>query len=437
MKVIKSILTIIVITIILAGCNQTDKVSSKLSDDMNYKDFFTRVLENNDKVIIVYGTIGSEKENLSSEKSAYIYENRMLQFLRLNSSDNIIIKSDIEVTEEDIKDAHIILTGNPSVNSMYNEINDKLPIYIEDDELIAGDETFSGDKVIFSYIHPNPLNTNKYVWINGSLNNKYIDINQDNSVREDYDIRVSESERYKGNFIKEEDAWKIKLGDNDYSDKNNIIKESDNFIFIYSELNTDVDDNIESIMKEREEIYNNISNKLELKYPEKISDYILFYFKQVDNKVVYGRNSSYLRNIYEVYGEKSNIMLQIYRSIMGQKRISLNEFIEYGLFYYITMDKVESELNVDLDIEKVIDDDKYIQFSYMSDYMIDRELDWDIVATELTLFSKYLVEEYGLDKYIELYEINTEKEINNSFVETYGKDLIQLEDEWLSQVEGD
>lgn len=437
MKLIKGILIISIITILLSGCSETDKVGTKLKDDMNYEDFFISVRENNDKVVIVHGTIGSEKENLSSEKSAYGYENLMLKLLKVNSSDNIIIKSDIEVTEEDIKNAHIILTGNPSVNSMYKEINDKLPIYIDGDEVIAGDKIFTGDKVMFNYIHPNPLNTNKYVWINGSLDNEYIAINQDNSIREDYDIKVNENERYKGDFIKEDDEWKVQLGDNDYSDKNNIVKESDNFKFIYSEFNTDVDENIEKIMKEREKIYDNISDKLGFKNPEKINDYILLDFKQIENKVVYGNhNSSYLGSIYEVYGEDSSIMARIYQAINSQKGFPLNQFIEYGLFYYITMDKVESELDIELDIGKVIEEDKYIQFSYMSDYMIDRKLDWDIVVTELTLFSKHLVEIYGLDKYIELYETNTEKGLNDSFVKVYGKDLIQLEDEWLSQVEG-
>lgn len=437
MKLIKGILIISIITILLSGCSETDKVGTKLRDDMNYKDFFSSIHENNDKVVIVYGTIGSEKANLSSEKSAYIYESFMLKFLKVNSSDNIIIKSDSEVTEEDIKNSHIILTGNPSVNSMYKEINEKLPIYIDGDELIAGDKVLTGDKVMFNFVHPNPLNTNKYVWINGSLNNEYIAINQDGDVREDYDIKINENERYKGDFIKEDDEWKVQLGDNDYSDKNNIVKESDNFKFIYSEFNTDVNENIEKIMKEREEIYDNISDKLGFKNPEKINDYILSDFKRTYNKVVYGNKiSPYLGNIYEVYGERSSIMLQIYKSIISQKGIALNEFIEYGLFYYITMDKVESGLDIELDIEKVIEDDKYIQFSYMTDYMIDRQLDWGIVATELTLFSKYLVDTYGLDRYIELYETNTEKGLNDSFVKVYGKDLIQLEDEWLSQVEG-
>lgn len=76
------------------------------------------------------------------------------------------IKHDSEVTDEDIRQYHLLLWGDPQGNSMIAKMNDRLPIHWNQGKLNAGDKTFDASTHVPLVIYPNPLNTARYVVLN-------------------------------------------------------------------------------------------------------------------------------------------------------------------------------------------------------------------------------------------------------------------------------
>jgi predicted esterase len=70
---------------------------------------------------------------------------------------------DTAVTDEDIKEKHLVLFGNAETNKLLADIADKLPIRINGNSIAAGDKEYSGKNIGYVLIWPNPANREKYV----------------------------------------------------------------------------------------------------------------------------------------------------------------------------------------------------------------------------------------------------------------------------------
>lgn len=79
------------------------------------------------------------------------------------------VKSDEEVTEQDIADHHLVLWGDPRSNGILARIIGELPVTWNDSELAVGDQSFDATKHTLAMIYPNPLNPDRYVVINSSF----------------------------------------------------------------------------------------------------------------------------------------------------------------------------------------------------------------------------------------------------------------------------
>lgn len=79
------------------------------------------------------------------------------------------VKTDQNITEDDIANHNLILWGDPSSNAVYNMIASQLPIQWTNDQLSVGTKTFSPDKHVPVFIYPNPLNKNRYIVINSGF----------------------------------------------------------------------------------------------------------------------------------------------------------------------------------------------------------------------------------------------------------------------------
>ena len=82
---------------------------------------------------------------------------------------DVRIKDDGQVTDEDIRDSHLVLWGDPSSNSMIARIAGSLPIAWSAGEIIAGERRFAAASHALIAIHPNPLNPAKYVVLNSGF----------------------------------------------------------------------------------------------------------------------------------------------------------------------------------------------------------------------------------------------------------------------------
>ncbi len=73
------------------------------------------------------------------------------------------MKTDREVTPEDIARHNLILYGGPRDNRLTGRIADQLPILIEPGMIRVGDRTYSGPGVATKFCYPNPLNPDRLV----------------------------------------------------------------------------------------------------------------------------------------------------------------------------------------------------------------------------------------------------------------------------------
>ncbi|MGF1578208.1 MAG: prolyl oligopeptidase family serine peptidase [Gemmataceae bacterium] len=76
------------------------------------------------------------------------------------------IKNDVDVTATDIAQYHLVLFGDPSSNSLINEVVDALPVQWDAKQLRFGGKTYDSSKHIPAMIYPSPLNANRYVVLN-------------------------------------------------------------------------------------------------------------------------------------------------------------------------------------------------------------------------------------------------------------------------------
>jgi len=79
------------------------------------------------------------------------------------------VKTDVEVTDEDIAQYNLILWGDPESNAIFQKIADKLPIGWSEKEIAVGKRTFAADQNVPVMIFPNPLNPQRYVVINSGF----------------------------------------------------------------------------------------------------------------------------------------------------------------------------------------------------------------------------------------------------------------------------
>lgn len=306
-----------------------------------------------------------------------------------------------------------------------------------DGTLVVGDKVFKDESVIFKYLIPNPLNKKKYLIVHGSLNSRYFPFITYVSMRlrdEEYVIKVNKNERYAGIFNKTDTQWLInKLGENSWNDDFKT-KESEYFIFHYSPLDDNVEKNINKIIEEREKTYEEISRKLNISYAEKI-DYYLFMSDKIRQSYKQWDNDFWLGSVYEVYSEENKDSVYkyyIYEVLINQIGLPLSKFTQLGLYGALDIDSKYSGIS----IKDIINSDDYIPLEYLATNSIDRSFKKEIVLPEMFSFTKYLIDKYGFDKYMEYYKTNLYEEMDKALYSVYKKDLYELEGEWLDYIDG-
>ena len=79
------------------------------------------------------------------------------------------VKTDAEVTDEDIANHNLVLWGDPQSNAVLKRIAAKLPIHWEKDAIMIGDQSFDSSDHAVVMIYPNPLNPDRYVALNSGF----------------------------------------------------------------------------------------------------------------------------------------------------------------------------------------------------------------------------------------------------------------------------
>lgn len=76
------------------------------------------------------------------------------------------VKADTEVTDDDMKDSHLILWGDPGSNRLLARLTRQLPISWERREIRVGSRSFPAGDHVPVLIAPNPLQQGRYVVVN-------------------------------------------------------------------------------------------------------------------------------------------------------------------------------------------------------------------------------------------------------------------------------
>ena len=79
------------------------------------------------------------------------------------------VKKAADVTEEDIATHALVIIGTPKNNTLLARIQDALPIRVNGDHIVAGNQTYRGKAPAASFIYPNPLNPERYVVVHTAV----------------------------------------------------------------------------------------------------------------------------------------------------------------------------------------------------------------------------------------------------------------------------
>ena len=79
------------------------------------------------------------------------------------------VKTDKEITSQDIADSNLILWGDPASNKILARVMARLPIKWNAQAVRVGSETYGADHHVPVLIYPNPLNPKRYIVVNSGF----------------------------------------------------------------------------------------------------------------------------------------------------------------------------------------------------------------------------------------------------------------------------
>ncbi|HDP98436.1 MAG TPA: hypothetical protein ENN22_04530, partial [bacterium] len=122
----------------------------------------------NHSFLIVYGTSGTTEENQVNFDEAMRFVEQWQAWQHVPCR----VKKDIDLTETDLKNFHLILIGNASSNAILKRINSQLPIRLDVNSIIFDEKIYYGEDLGLAMIYPNPLTSDKYVVILAGVTEK-------------------------------------------------------------------------------------------------------------------------------------------------------------------------------------------------------------------------------------------------------------------------
>jgi hypothetical protein len=97
-----------------------------------------------------------------AEKSLQRFAEEWNKFMR----GDLPVKDDVDVSEEDINNKHLILFGDPASNSLIPQVLPGLPLQWTKDAITLGGKTYKSADHVPVLIYPSPINLTRYVVLN-------------------------------------------------------------------------------------------------------------------------------------------------------------------------------------------------------------------------------------------------------------------------------
>ncbi len=130
------------------GDNAVQVVAKKLPTPGT---LLSRLLQSDKKLLAVYGTGYANLEEAYKKK----IEEKLLHLNRLL---DITIKSDVEVSVEDLKTTSVFLVGTPTSNRVLARLLPQLPITFQGDGFIFRGKLYQDTTDVITFLYPNPEN---------------------------------------------------------------------------------------------------------------------------------------------------------------------------------------------------------------------------------------------------------------------------------------
>ncbi len=73
------------------------------------------------------------------------------------------VVADVDVTDDMMQSAHLVLYGTPGSNALIERFADRLPIHVESNAIVVGARRIGGEELGVRFIHPNPDAPTRYV----------------------------------------------------------------------------------------------------------------------------------------------------------------------------------------------------------------------------------------------------------------------------------
>ena len=105
----------------------------------------------------------------AGDETTHRYLEAILKRFRKDLDPARAIKSDRELTEQDIQTRTIFIYGSPQNHSFFRRVRDQLPIVFEDDGIVVGGKKCVGADVGAIFVCPNPLNPKNRLVIYGTV----------------------------------------------------------------------------------------------------------------------------------------------------------------------------------------------------------------------------------------------------------------------------
>ena len=105
----------------------------------------------------------------AGDEATHHYLEGILKMFHMAADPAHAIKSDRELTEQDIQTRTIYIYGSPENHSFFQQVRDQLPIVFEDDGIVVGNKKCKGRDVGAIFVCPNPLNPDHRLVIYGTV----------------------------------------------------------------------------------------------------------------------------------------------------------------------------------------------------------------------------------------------------------------------------
>jgi hypothetical protein len=144
--------------------------------------------------VIVYGTGAGENNWVLRHKAERIArEQNGVQYVgNERSGARFVVKSDAEVTEEDLTSNNLWLIGGVRENRVAARLAKDLPVGLEADAITLGDRRFAGGDYAVNFIAPSPLNRARYVYVNAGLTPRSYNHTASNEHAYDYCVNLND-----------------------------------------------------------------------------------------------------------------------------------------------------------------------------------------------------------------------------------------------------